>query len=157
MEINKIYKTINFKYFFYYFIYFFYLYILFFINNINAITSQSTLSLKDVLTQTDLGELTNNSQQTIIDRIKTLNKSLKDKNLQISAVDEKSALVSSKDYGSLILKVHFHLKSHTSPSQSTLSLKDVLTQTDLGELTNNSQQTIIDRIKTLNKSLKDKN
>ncbi|MDV3168006.1 MAG: hypothetical protein Q8781_02100, partial [Candidatus Phytoplasma stylosanthis] len=64
------------------------------------------------------------------------------------------ALVSSKDYGSLILKVHFHLKSHTSPSQSTLSLKDVLTQTDLGFLKKINKEEIINKIKKLNPNLK---
>ncbi|WP_210954643.1 hypothetical protein [Candidatus Phytoplasma luffae] len=106
--------------------------------------------LKNVLTNTQLGEIEDNSNQKIIERIKKLNKVLENKNLQIIASSDENAIIKSNDYENSI-KVDFTVKNKSKPL-----LKDILTNTELGEIENSTEQTIIKQIKKLNKVLEKK-
>ncbi|MEZ0180223.1 hypothetical protein ['Camptotheca acuminata' phytoplasma] len=120
----------------------------------NTITVDFTLKkdkqLKDVLKQTNLGEMENNLSATIIEKIKVLNKILINKDLQTIKIYDDSALIQSDDYKNIIT-VDFTLKK--DKSSEIQELKDVLKQTNLGEIENNSSITIIEKIKSLNKIL----
>ncbi|WP_339031131.1 glycosyl hydrolase family 18 protein [Spiroplasma endosymbiont of Cantharis nigra] len=109
--------------------------------------------IKEHLKVTDLGEVANNQEITIITRLKELNSELKVDSIKLSNITDSKALVSSNGDGIYkgSIEVIFSLK--VDPSLE-IDLNQHLKVTDLGGVANNQEITIITRLKELNSELK---
>ncbi|AGM26108.1 hypothetical protein SSYRP_v1c05180 [Spiroplasma syrphidicola EA-1] len=110
--------------------------------------------LSDVITETTLGELDNNEEQTIIDAIKAKNDQVDTNEIQLDGVaEETKATIKTKDdstiYNPGTVDVTFTIKQENTKKD----LSDVITETTLGELDNNEEQTILNAIQTVNKDV----
>ncbi len=116
------------------------------------VDSSLEIDLNQHLKVTNLGEISDNQDTTIIARLKELNSELQIDSIKLSNTTNSKTLVSSNGNGIYKgnVEVMFSLKV-TPPLE--IDLNQHLKVTDLGEISNNQDTTIIAKLKELNSEL----
>jgi len=112
-------------------------------------------NLSSVLTNTKLGDLTNKEEKTIKNAIKEKNKNIIIDELVLSSITEKSAKVSvkkeSKVYNQITAGSEINIEFSIKATLKELSTD--LTVTNLGDLSNKDEKTIMNAIKEKNENV----
>ncbi|AOX43719.1 hypothetical protein S100390_v1c03760 [Spiroplasma sp. NBRC 100390] len=121
------------------------------INNVNQFViyfTSNRFAFSSVVPNRNLGEINNNYEYTILQNLQRLNPNIAHQNLWIEVTDvfESSALLRTTNRNSIDFLVSFQTNSHI--------LDSIVEVTDLGEISDNDEETILRHLLELNPTLR---